>query len=92
MNVIDSIVVRQVKHLNNIIEQDHRAIKLVTSRCSTSKRSGRPAPCGPAFMHMKKGATLLDKMPDGIHTIHPRQQRAGCRQAHRRIHRTATCE
>lgn len=34
-----------------------------------SKRSGRPAPCGPAFMHMKKAATLLDKLPDGIHTI-----------------------
>jgi transposase-like protein len=35
MNVIDLIVVRQVQYLNTIIEQDHRAIELVTSRCST---------------------------------------------------------
>ena len=35
MNVIDLIVVRQVQYLNTIIEQDHLAIELVTSRCST---------------------------------------------------------
>ena len=27
------IIVRQVKYLNNIVEQDHRAIKRVTGRC-----------------------------------------------------------
>ena len=42
------ILVRQVAYLNNIVEQDHRAIKRVTKRCSTLNRSGPPAPCSPA--------------------------------------------
>jgi len=42
------ILVRQVKYLNNIVEQDHRGIKRVTSRCSTSNRFGPPVLCSPA--------------------------------------------
>jgi transposase-like protein len=42
------ILVRRVKYLNNIVEQDHRAIKRVTSQRSTSNHSARPRPCSPA--------------------------------------------
>jgi putative transposase len=42
------ILVHQVKYLNNIVEQDHRAIKRVTSPMLNFKSFGRPAPCLPA--------------------------------------------
>lgn len=37
------ILVRQVQYLNNIVEQRHRAIKRLTSLCSTINCSGPPA-------------------------------------------------
>ena len=48
------IVVRQVKYLNNIVEQHHRAIKLKT-RPMLNFKSFRAAHCvlvGVEFMHM----------------------------------------
>lgn len=52
------IMVRQVKYLNNIVEQDHRAIKRVT-RPMLNFKSFRAAHCvlaGVEFMHMiRKG-------------------------------------
>jgi putative transposase len=41
------ILVRQVKYLDNIVEQDHRAIK--RGRCLTSNHSAPPALCSPAL-------------------------------------------
>ena len=43
------ILVRQVKYLNNIIEQDHRAIKRVTRPMLNFKSFGPLAPCSPAL-------------------------------------------
>ena len=31
------IVIRQIKYLNNIVDQDHRAVKRITRRCLASK-------------------------------------------------------
>ena len=28
-----SVIVRQVKYINNVVEQDHRAVKWITNRC-----------------------------------------------------------
>ena len=36
------IEIRQVKYLNNVVEQDHRAIKRKCDRCWGSSPSGRP--------------------------------------------------
>jgi putative transposase len=41
------ILVRQVKYLNNIVEQDHRAIKKVTRPMLNFKSFRAPAPCSP---------------------------------------------
>ena len=57
------IIVRQVKYLNNIVEQDHRAIKRVTKPMLNFK-SFRAAKCvlaGIELMHMiRKGQFLLE--------------------------------
>src|SRR5471030_1269394 len=57
------IVVRQVKYLNNIVEQDHRAIKRVT-RPMLNFKSFRSAGCvlaGVELMHMiRKGQFKID--------------------------------
>jgi len=57
------IVVRQVKYLNNIVEQDHRAIKRVT-RPMLNFKSFRGAGCvlaGVELMHMiRKGQFKID--------------------------------
>jgi len=57
------IVVRQVKYLNNIVEQDHRAIKQVTSPMLNFK-SFRAAHCvlaGVELMHMiRKGQFAIN--------------------------------
>ena len=57
------IVVRQVKHLNNIVEQDHRAIKRVT-RPTLGFKSFRYAArviAGVELMHMiRKGQFAID--------------------------------
>ena len=56
------IIVRQIKYLNNIIEQDHRAVKRVTKPMLNFK-SFRAAKCvlaGIELMHMiRKGKLLL---------------------------------
>ena len=57
-----SIVVRQVKYLNNIVEQDHRAIKRVTRPMLGFKsfRSAQKIIAGIEVMHMiRKGQLML---------------------------------
>ena len=56
------IVVRQVKYLNNIVEQDHRAIKRVTRPMLNFKsfRAARNVLAGIELMHMiRKGQLVL---------------------------------
>ena len=56
------IIVRQVKYLNNIVEQDHRAIKRVTRPMMNFKlfRSATSVLVGIELMHMiRKGQLLL---------------------------------
>jgi putative transposase len=58
-----AIVVRQVKYLNNIVEQDHRAIKRVTKPMLNFKsfRAARNVLAGIELMHMiRKGQLLLE--------------------------------
>ena len=63
-----SIPVRQVKYLNNIVEQDHRAVKRITKPMLGFKsfRSARNVLMGIELMHMiRKGQMLIaggDKM------------------------------
>jgi putative transposase len=57
-----SIIVRQVKYLNNIVEQDHRAIKRVTRPMLNFKsfRAARNVLAGIELMHMiRKGQLML---------------------------------
>lgn len=57
------IVVRQVKYLNNIVEQDHRAIKRVTKPMLNFKsfRCARSVLAGIELMHMiRKGQFAID--------------------------------
>ena len=57
------IIVRQVKYLNNIVEQDHRAIKRVTRPMLNFKsfRSAKNVLAGIELMHMiRKGQLLLE--------------------------------
>ena len=57
------ILVRQVKHLNNIIEQDHRAIKRVTRPMLNFKsfRAASSVLAGVELMHMiRKGQFAID--------------------------------
>ena len=57
------VIVRQVKYLNNIVEQDHRAIKRVTKPMLNFKsfRAARNILAGIELMHMiRKGQLLLE--------------------------------
>ena len=57
------ILLRQVKYLNNIVEQDHRAIKRVTSPMLNFKsfRSASSVLAGIELMHMiRKGQFTID--------------------------------
>jgi transposase-like protein len=62
------IIVRQVKYLNNIVEQDHRAIKRITKPMFDFKsfRSAKNVLAGIELMHMiRKGQLMIvggDKM------------------------------
>ncbi len=59
----NQIVVRQVKYLNNIVEQDHRAIKRRTQPMLNfqSFRSARNILAGIELMHMiRKGQCALE--------------------------------
>jgi len=56
------IEVRQIKYLNNIVEQDHRAIKRVTKPMLNFKsfRSARKVLAGIELMHMiRKGQMII---------------------------------
>lgn len=56
------ITIRQVKYLNNIVEQDHRAIKRITRPMLGFKsfRAARAILAGIELMHMiRKGQFLL---------------------------------
>ena len=56
------IVIRQVKYLNNLVEQDHRAIKRVTRPMLNFKsfRTARSILAGIELMHMiRKGQLIL---------------------------------
>ena len=55
-------IVRQVKYLNNIVEQDHRAIKRITRPMLNFKsfRSAKNVLAGIELMHMiRKGQMVL---------------------------------
>lgn len=57
------IVVRQVKYLNNIVEQDYRAVKRVTKPMSNFKcfQSAKNVLPGIELMHMiRKGQLMMD--------------------------------
>jgi putative transposase len=61
------IVVRQVKYLNNIVEQDHRAIKRVTRPMLNFKsfHAARAVLAGIELMHMiRKGQFAVDGLTD----------------------------
>jgi len=57
------IIVRQVKYLNNVVEQDHRAVKRVT-KAMLNFKSFQSAKCvlsGIELMHMiRKGQLMLE--------------------------------
>jgi putative transposase len=57
----DSIVVRQVKYLNHIVEQDHRAVKRVTRPVFNFKsfRSARNVLAGIELMHMIRQGQMI---------------------------------
>ena len=57
------VIVRQVKYLNNIVEQDHRAIKRVTKPMLNFKsfRSAKNVLAGIELMHMiRKGQLMIE--------------------------------
>jgi transposase-like protein len=56
------MVVRQVKYLNNIVEQDHRAIKRVTKPMLNFKsfRLARNVLAGIELMHIRKGQFMIE--------------------------------
>jgi putative transposase len=62
------IIVRQVKYLNNIVEQDHRAIKRVTKPMLNFKsfRAARNVLAGIELMHMIRKGQLLLKSGIGL--------------------------
>jgi transposase-like protein len=60
---LGQILVRQVKYLNNIVEQDHRAIKRMTRPMLNFKsfRSAGAVLAGVELMHMiRKGQFAID--------------------------------
>ena len=62
VSIEKQIIVRQVKYLNNIVEQDHRAVKRIT-RPMLNFKSFQAAKCvlaGIKLMHMiRKGQLML---------------------------------
>ena len=57
------IIVRQIKYLNNIVEQDHRAVKRVTKPMLNFKsfRAAKNVLAGIELMHMiRKGQLMLE--------------------------------
>jgi putative transposase len=62
------IVVRQVKYLNNIVEQDHRAIKRVTRPMLGFKsfRAAAKVLAGIELMHMIRKSQMVLKSCEGM--------------------------
>jgi putative transposase len=64
-----AIIIRQVKYLNNIVEQDHRAIKRVTRPMLGFKAfdAAQATLAGIEFMHMlKKGQLVREEGTEGL--------------------------
>ena len=57
------IEVRQIKYLNNIVEQDHRAVKRITKPMLGFKsfRAARNVLAGIELMHMIRKGQMLEK-------------------------------
>ncbi len=64
----NSIVIRQVKYLNNIVEQDHRVIKRVTGPMLGFKsfQSAKNILAGIELMHMIRKGQLMMAGCDGM--------------------------
>src|SRR5262245_6758661 len=63
------IIIRQVKYLNNIVEQDHRAVKRVTRPMLGFKsfEAAQSTLAGIELMHMlKKGQLVVEKAVKGL--------------------------
>src|SRR5450759_2064083 len=63
VSIEKQIIVRQVKYLNNIVEQDHRAVKRVTKPMLNFK-SSQAAKCvlaGIELMHMIRKGQLMEE-------------------------------
>jgi putative transposase len=69
-----SIIIRQVKYLNNIIEQDHRSVKRVTRPMLGFKSSdaAQDTLAGIELMHMLKKGQLVGE--DGAESLTPVEQ------------------
>ena len=62
VSIVKQTIVRQVKYLNNIVEQDQRAVKRVTKpmRNFKSFQAAKCVPSGIKLMHMiRKGQLML---------------------------------
>ena len=68
------IIIRQVKYLNNIVEQDHRAIKRVTRLMLGFKafEAAQRTLVGIELMHMLKKGQLV--IADGVEGLTPAEQ------------------
>ena len=63
------IIIRQVKYLNNIVEQDHRAVKRVTRPMLGFKsfEAAQGTLVGIELMHMlKKGQLVVEREGEGL--------------------------
>jgi putative transposase len=69
-----TIIIRQVKYLNNIVEQDHRAIKRVTRPMLGFKvfEAAQRTLVGIELMHMLKKGQLV--IADGVEGFTPAEQ------------------
>jgi putative transposase len=64
-----TIIIRQVKYLNNMVEQDHRAVKRVTRPMLGFKsfETAHAIPIGAELMHMlKKGQMVVEEGTEGL--------------------------
>lgn len=70
-----AIELRQAKYLNNIVEQDHRAIKRITKAMLGFKthRSARALIAGIETMHMIRKGQLCPQQPSSIRWLSDRQ-------------------
>ena len=69
-----AIIIRQVKYLNNLVEQDHRAVKRVTRPMLGFKSFGaaQSTLVGIELMHMlKKGQMVVEAGAEGLTSAEP---------------------